>query len=420
MSTTSSQSLLGVIAFSALILGGCNGSPEDAKKPAEAAKAATEKVEETAAKTVEAVKETATEVTEAAKETATEAAVAVTEAATETTEAVKEAVIETSAAVATPKGLDLSLFVKDSFTEEPKIVDCETTAGTKTTCYEFTTNGAPAGRAPGPFCPRTITDGADVGGKWFSKEGSGELVDITGEFILKLSEYYGDEKWQVYDAETGKVRYTATQEACEGAAKPDVEEAFMQNCIECELSYLDDDFSRTFLIPTTPIPASETGRVRTAGIALDGTELSGSAPVDAILGAYTIAAFDDCGGHINIHQGYHYHSTVGCTDAPASEDGHAALIGYAADGYGIYAMKDAEGKEAEGLDECRGQTDDVRGYHYHAASPSENLFIGCLRGETVQAAGDHAGGPPGGGPGGKGGPRPDGPPPGGRPDAPTS
>jgi len=172
----------------------------------------------------------------------------------------------------------------------------------------------------------------------------------------------------------------------------------MQNCIECKLSYLDDGFSRTFLIPTTPIPAAKiAGRVRSAGIALDGTELSGSAPVDAILGAYTIAAFDDCGGHINVHQGYHYHAATGCTDAPTG-DGHAPLIGYASDGYGIYAMKDAKGKAAEGLDECRGQTDDVRGYHYHAASPSENGFITCLHGESV-STGRRGGGPPPGGPG---------------------
>ncbi len=294
------------------------------------------------------------------------------------------------------KGIDLSMFVKDSFTQEPKIVDCETGEGTKTTCYQFITAGAPAGRTPGPFCPRTTSDGADVGGAWFSKEGSGDLVDITGEFILKLSEYYGDEKWMVYDAKTNKVRYTATKEACLGAAKPDVEEEYKQNCIECELSYLDDDFSRTFLIPTTPIPAAKTSRTRTAGIALDGSELSGPAPIDAILGAYTIAAFDDCGGHINVHQGYHYHSSTGCTDAKVKNDeGYASLIGYAPDGYGIYAMKDAQGKEAESLDECRGTTDEIRGYHYRSASPSENLFIGCLHGESVRTADERRGPPPG-------------------------
>lgn len=295
-------------------------------------------------------------------------------------------------------GIDLAMFTEGAFTQPPKIVDCETAQGTVTTCYEFTTSGAPAGREPGPFCPRNTTDGADVGGAWFSKTGSGDLVDITGEFILKLGEYYGDVKWLVYDAKTNKVRYTATKEACLGAARPDVAEQYKQNCIECELSYLDDDFTLTYLIPTMPIPAAQSSRVHTVGIALDGAELSGPAPVNAILGSYTIAAFDDCGGHINVHQGYHYHSTTGCTDKQATDttDGHAPLIGYASDGYGIYAMRNAEGKE-ESLDECRGNTDDTRGYHYHAASPSENMFIGCMHGETVRPVGGPAGGPPDGG-----------------------
>lgn len=201
-----------------------------------------------------------------------------TDKATEQVTAPKEDV--TSEKAALPKGMDISMFAKEAFIKEPKIVDCETAEGTITTCYQLVTDGAPAGRTPGPFCPRTITDGADVSGSWFSKDGTGDLVDITGQFILKLSEYYGDEKWMVYDAKTNKVRYTATKEACLGAAKPDVEEEYMQNCIECELSYLDEGFSRTFLLPTTPIPAAKTGRVRTAGIALDGTELSGSAPVE--------------------------------------------------------------------------------------------------------------------------------------------
>ena len=288
-------------------------------------------------------------------------------------------------------GLDISMFSKGAFSKKPEIVDCTTVQGTATKCYKFTTTGAPAGREPGPFCPRTTTDGADVSGSWFSKEGTGDLVDLTGDFILKLDEYYGDEKWILYDAKTNKIRYTASKESCSGAARPDVEEQYKQNCIECELAYLDEDFSLTYLIPLSPIPASQTGRLRTVGIALDGTELSGPAPINAILESYTIAAFDDCGGHINLHQGYHYHSTTGCTDTPTSEDGHAGLIGYAVDGYGIYAMRDALGKE-ESLDECRGTTDTTRGYHYHAASPSENMFIGCLHGESIK----EAGGPPDG------------------------
>ncbi|WP_231620106.1 hypothetical protein [Pseudoalteromonas sp. NGC95] len=102
----------------------------------------------------------------------------------------------------------------------------------------------------------------------------------------------------MYDAKTNKVRYTATKESCSGAARPDVEEQYKQNCIECELSYLEDYFSLTYLIPTTPIVSKKSSRFHTVGLALDGTELSGPAPINAILGSYTIAAFDDCGGHI--------------------------------------------------------------------------------------------------------------------------
>nr|WP_271980960.1 YHYH protein [Granulosicoccus sp.] len=281
--------------------------------------------------------------------------------------------------------MDIALFKADAFIQEPEIVDCETSAGTQTTCHKLTTNGGPAGREPGHFCPRTITDDAEMVGRWFSKSGTGEMVDLTGEFIASLDIYYDDANWKLHDPVTGKVRYTATKEACLGAAKPDVEEQYMQNCIECELSYLDDDFLRTYLIPTTPIPASNAKkRLRTVGIALDGAELSGPAPIDAILGAYTIAAFDDCGGHINQHQGYHYHSSTGCTDNEATSDGYAPLIGYASDGYGIYAMKDRAGHEAANLDECGGTSDTERGYHYRAASPSENMIIGCHHGETIR------------------------------------
>lgn len=283
--------------------------------------------------------------------------------------------------------MDIALFNEDAFTQEPEIVECKTSAGTQTTCYKLTTNGGSAGRELGHFCPRTITDDADVVGRWFSKAGTGELVDLTGEFIVSLNTYYDDANWKLYDPETRKVRYTATEAACLGAAKPNVEEQYKQNCIECELSYLDGDFSRTYLIPTTPIPASNAEqRLRAVGIALDGAELSGPAPIDAILGSYTIAAFDDCGGHINGHQGYHYHSSTGCTDNEVTSDGYAPLIGYASDGYGIYAMKDMAGNEAGNLDECRGTSDTVRGYHYRAASPSENMIIGCHHGETIRQA----------------------------------
>jgi len=293
-------------------------------------------------------------------------------------------------------GLDVSALDLNGFIGAPKIVDCETNAGTKTTCYQLVTKGTPGNRKPGPFCPRTITDGPEKVGAWFDKREEKKLVDLTGQFIVDLPTYYSDPKWKLYDSKTGKVRYTGTKASCFGAAKPDVEEQYKQNCIECKLSYLESDFSRTFLIPTKPIRAARTSPVRTAGIALDGAELAGPAPIDAILESYTIAAFDKCGGHINQHQGYHYHAVTDCS-GKKSKDGYASLVGYAPDGYAIYSMRDAQGNEAPQLDECRGLTDPIRGYHYRASSPSENMIIGCLRGEFVLPKGagpPHGGRPP--------------------------
>ncbi len=40
----------------------------------------------------------------------------------------------------------------------------------------------------------------------------------------------------------------------------------------------------------------------------DGVVIVTSAPVELFLGAYTIAAFDNCGAHFNPFDGYHYHA----------------------------------------------------------------------------------------------------------------
>ncbi|MFP3398777.1 YHYH protein, partial [Brevibacterium sp. SIMBA_078] len=77
-------------------------------------------------------------------------------------------------------------------------------------------------------------------------------------------------------------------------------------------------------------------------IAFNGVRFDAPAPVSNILGAYTLAPFDDAGGHINPHAGYHYHAATGLTTKIEQDDGHAPMIGYALDGYGIYANTDAE------------------------------------------------------------------------------
>ena len=127
-------------------------------------------------------------------------------------------------------------------------------------------------------------------------------------------------------------------------------------------------------------PKSKGGVPSTRGIALNGVEFSAPAPVNNILGAYTLAPFDDAGGHINVHQGYHYHTATGVSFSIKQIDGHAPLIGYAMDGHGIYSQLDTNGKEPSDLDDCRGHFDDSRGYHYQVDAAGKNNFINCLQG----------------------------------------
>ncbi len=262
-----------------------------------------------------------------------------------------------------------------SITEE----SCTLSGGTTTTCYKIVTVGTPADHDVGAFCPRNISDGS-VAGMWIE---SGETYDLTGEFIRNLATFYGDSNWQLYDTGTGDIFVTDTQEAFEGAARPDVAEEYQNHCVEGKMEYVNGGVSQTFLIPKEPVAlASGTGSIGSSvGIGLDGITIDAPAPVAAIKAAYTIAAFDDCGGHINPHTGYHYHAAMGCTSNVASSDGHSELFAYALDGYGIYAQLASDGTEPTDLDNCRGHSDDTRGYHYHAASPGENMHIGCFYGE---------------------------------------
>lgn len=274
------------------------------------------------------------------------------------------------------------LFVDGALTSDVTTVECTLSGGTVTTCYSFTIAGEPANTDMGPFCPPSITSDESEGGIWF--DGITDVpYTVDGDFIANISELYGDD-WLLHDPDTGLVNITDTQEACEAAAQPNVPDEYRNHCVECAIEYTNGPVEQTVLIPVEPVPVAnptEVGRDH-VGLTLNGVIFEAPAPVEAILSANTIAAFDDCGGHINPVEGYHYHAATGCTEATNEEDGHAALLGYALDGYGIYAMLSPSGEEDFDLDECRGHTDDVRGYHYHAASAAENMFIGCFYGET--------------------------------------
>ncbi|MBK6488462.1 MAG: YHYH protein [Gemmatimonadetes bacterium] len=258
--------------------------------------------------------------------------------------------------------------------------NCTLSGGAVTSCYRITTVGAPTNHAVGAFCPTNISDGS-VAGMWIE---GGKTHDLTGAFIANLATFYNDSRWKLFDNATGRIYVTDTQAAFQAAAQPNVPAAYYNHCVEGKMSYVGGGISRTYLIPVTPVAlTSGTGSIGMSGVgvALNGITMDPPAPVDRIKAAFTIAAFDDCGGHINPVEGYHYHAAMGCAGTAASTDGHAALIGYALDGFGIYAMLDAAGAESTGLDNCRGHTDGTRGYHYHVAGAGENMFIGCFRGQ---------------------------------------
>lgn len=285
--------------------------------------------------------------------------------------------IDTDAVVV---GIDPSAF-DGALSVPARIEPCTLSGGTKTTCHVLTITGSPKTHAIGPFCPRNAESAADDVGVWLAK---GEVHDLTGPFVSNLATFYDDPTWALVDPVTKKVRVTDSLTACRAAARPDVDPAYQNHCVECELADLGGPQPVTIRVPTTPVKRTRSASVDghgKVGVSLEGVVFDPPAPIDHILAAHTIAAFDDCGGHVNPHVGYHYHAATGCSRTVDQADGHAGLLGVALDGFGLYALADAGGKLPQDLDACRGHEDPTRGYHYHVAPPAENRFIGCFMGE---------------------------------------
>ena len=261
-------------------------------------------------------------------------------------------------------------------------MDCTLSGGTKTTCYRFTVAGAPMGAETGPYCPPSIESSAEEGGTWI--DGKGTVYDVDGRFIENLADLYNDDEWQMYDTETGKIRVIDGARGCEVAGNPRPIPGFNNFCLECPLEEIGGGIKRTIMIPITPVPAVAVIRLprsQNVGVALNGVLFGPPAPLEMILRSHTLGVFDDCGGHANPHEGYHYHAANGCSEIGIQNDGHPPMIGYALDGYAIYAKTDKSDKESHELDDCGGETDDVRGYHYHATAPGNNRILGCYMGE---------------------------------------
>ena len=105
---------------------------------------------------------------------------------------------------------------------------------------------------------------------------------------------------------------------------------------------------------------------------------------------------DSCQGHPEMSGTYHYHSISTCVlDSLDSGTGHSKLVGYAADGFGIYGPRGTNGEDITNadLDECHGHTHKVKFngktqkiYHYHATSEYP-YTVGCYKGTPVTSNG---------------------------------
>lgn len=269
----------------------------------------------------------------------------------------------------------------------PEIVDCTLSRGTKTQCFSITVKAEPRSYEPGPWCPTSVSDGAEKGGIWLN---GGEAHDVDGTFIANLAEFYDDDTWKLFDEATGEIRVTDTQTSCEAAARPDVDPEYNNYCVQCLPEYMAKDASMTYVIPLEPQHTWRTSapNFSGSGVANNGIRLDGPAPVDDILAAHTIAPFDECGGHVNTHVGYHYHAATDCLTDSGSEVDHAAHIGIAMDGYGIFSHFLTDGSAPDDLDKCGGHENGGLGYHYHAGAVGSNAILSCLHAETGCASED--------------------------------
>lgn len=277
-------------------------------------------------------------------------------------------------------GIATENFLTANLVQDIETVPCTLSGGTKTECYKIVVTGQPEqDHIMGPWCPERVD--SDKAGIWLD---GGKVHAVDGKFISELPTFYNDDEWNLINLD-GTIRVTDSRESCEGAAKPNVEKKYRNHCVQCDLDYLDLKTTATYFLPVKPFETEEStslDRRSKVGVALNGVTFDPPAPVDAILRAHTIAPFDICGGHVNPHTGYHYHTATGCGFSVSQKDSHAKLIGYAMDGFGIHEMLNGDGNEPSDLDECRGHYDDIRGYHYHVASAGENIFIGCFKGEV--------------------------------------
>jgi hypothetical protein len=163
-------------------------------------------------------------------------------------------------------------------------------------------------------------------------------------------------------------------------------------------------YYQLFKFPLNPDPTSSTKPMhmynntalttgngyQVIGAHLNGVQLKGPAEANGFNVDTSLIPLP-CGGHVTPPvgpgPGYHYHKAADCQNI-STPGTHGPLIGFAADGFGIYGYGDYAGEPV--LDECHGHFGKVPDrdgvvYHYHASDeynlpgkPHRPYYMGCM------------------------------------------
>ncbi len=284
------------------------------------------------------------------------------------------------------------LMTSANLLESVTLVSATLTDGTTADCYQLVFKSNPV--ADGPYCPETIND---IGGV-----GVYDGATNPGFQVMKAS------LWDAMEADGYDIVDTNGNINIADPSQPMGTNP--SNCLEASR---DDNLRLTFLIPAVPKLATSDdtiGTVEHFGVSKDGVPMTGNPP-SATAGppgsqgsaGANIPAIDPCGGHMDPAGYYHLHfgaeeinnvfdaygiTEVSCTNYEQSE---TVFIGFAKDGFPIYASKDMDGSLPSDLDNCNGHTGVTAEYpegiyHYHVSSTEAPNLPPCLKGVSANAA----------------------------------
>jgi hypothetical protein len=146
--------------------------------------------------------------------------------------------------------------------------------------------------------------------------------------------------------------------------------------------------SVTLTVPASPTVAAQPSclDLGAIGVLTDGVVLFNALDAEG-RDAAAHEVLDGCDGHPERSGQYHHHTVPSCVLSSAT--GTSTLVGYAADGFGIFVERQATGGALltnADLDECHGRTSEIewdgarRSMYHYVATLEYPYTVGCYRG----------------------------------------